>query len=355
MRAVPAMSVSQAYDFVVQWHLTEKCNLRCRHCYQEGGKVREIPFATLEAAIDEVSQMLHAWRQAYGIQFSPSFNVTGGEPFLRKDFFIILEKMISAGFACYVLSNGILIDKKKARKLAEVGAKGVQVSLEGPEEIHEAIRGEGSFVAALQGIRNCLAAGVPVSVNTTLSRLNGRYLLELMDLAASLGVPRVGFSRLVPSGQGQGLMGQMLEPEEVRRLYERVLSLKLKGFEIVTGDPVAAQMGQPAPAGDEVAFPAGGCAAGVAGLTIMADGTVVPCRRLPIALGKIGRDSLREIWAVSPVLEALRDKSRYTGRCGSCARWSNCRGCRAIAYGYSRSQGKADFLAEDPQCFIDDR
>jgi radical SAM protein with 4Fe4S-binding SPASM domain len=347
------MSISQAYDFVVQWHLTEKCNLRCRHCYQEGGQVREIPFAAIKAAVDEVSQMLHAWQEAYGIQFSPSFNVTGGEPFLRKDFFTILEKMMGAGFACYVLSNGTLIDKKTARKLADVGAKGVQVSLEGPEEIHEAIRGEGSFAPALQGIRNLLAAGVPVSVNTTLSRLNGRYFLDLADLAVSMGVSRIGFSRLVPSGQGQGLMGQMLEPAEVRRLYERVLSLKLQGFEIVSGDPVAAQMGQPAPAPGEAPFPSGGCAAGVAGLTIMADGTVTPCRRLPIPLGQIGRDSLREIWAVSPVLEALRDKSRYRGRCGSCARWSHCRGCRAIAYGYSRSQGPADFLAEDPQCFIE--
>ena len=63
---------------------------------------------------------------------------------------------------------------------------------------------------------------------------------------------------------------------------------------------------------------------------------------------------MREIWAASPVLEALRDKSRYSGKCGACARWADCRGCRAIAYEYARSQGNPDFLAPDPQCFIDD-
>ena len=114
--------------------------------------------------------------------------------------------------------------------------------------------------------------------------------------------------------------------------------------------------GQAAGGGGEDAepFPAGGCSAGVAGLTILADGVVVPCRRLAIPLGQVGQESLRKIWATSPVLEALRDKSRYWGKCGACPRWAHCRGCRAIAYEYARAQGKPDFLAPDPQCFIDE-
>jgi radical SAM protein with 4Fe4S-binding SPASM domain len=99
-------------------------------------------------------------------------------------------------------------------------------------------------------------------------------------------------------------------------------------------------------------IPAGGCSAGVAGLTFLSDGTIVPCRRLPIPIGNLRTDALREVWVSSPVLEALRDKSRYTGKCGSCERWENCRGCRAIAYAYSVSRGEDDFLADDPQCFL---
>ena len=118
---------------------------------------------------------------------------------------------------------------------------------------------------------------------------------------------------------------------------------------------MAAQMGVAPPAQSEAeSFPAGGCSAGVAGLTILADGVVVPCRRLHLPLGKAGQDSLREMWAASPVLEALRDKSRYAGKCGKCARWADCRGCRAIAYEFAKSQGTEDFLAPDPQCFIDE-
>jgi AdoMet-dependent heme synthase len=90
----------------------------------------------------------------------------------------------------------------------------------------------------------------------------------------------------------------------------------------------------------------------VAGLTFLAEGTIVPCRRMPIPIGNLRTDSLREVWALSPVLEALRDRKQYKGKCGSCEQWDSCRGCRAIAYAYARSQGKDDFLGEDPQCFL---
>jgi radical SAM protein with 4Fe4S-binding SPASM domain len=347
------MSVSRAYDFLIQWHLTERCNLKCKHCYQEGGRVRELTREQIFAVIDEIDQMLEDWRQAYDIEFQPSFNVTGGEPFLRPDFFAILERMAGIGFEIYVLSNGTLITPERARHLAELKVNGVQVSLEGPAEIHETIRGPGSFAASLAGIRHLMDAGVKVSLNATLSRINAHHFLDLVELARTLGVPRLGFSRLVPSGQGRMWLDQMLTTAQVKELYEQVLSLKVDGLTITTGDPMAAQMGTTAPEEVET-FPAGGCSAGVAGLTLLADGAVLPCRRLNLPLGIVGLDSLREIWAASPVLEALRDKSRYSGKCRACARWADCRGCRAIAYEYALSQGKPDFLAPDPQCFIDE-
>jgi radical SAM protein with 4Fe4S-binding SPASM domain len=251
-----------------------------------------------------------------------------------------------------LLSNGTLITPEKAGALADLGVKGVQVSLEGPEEIHDLIRGSGSFTAALRGIRTLLDAGLSVSLNTTISRLNVDYVTDLVEQAAALGVPRLGFARLVPSGRGQGLLDQMLPAAEVRRVYETILALQVEGLEIVSGDPVAAQLAFAGNTQDRGDIPAGGCAAGVAGLTLLPDGTVSACRRLNIALGNVRQDNLREIWAASPVLEALRDRSRYQGKCGRCPRWAECRGCRAIAYAASQARGPADFLAEDPQCFL---
>jgi AdoMet-dependent heme synthase len=348
------MSRTQPYDFLIQWHLTEQCNLKCKHCYQEGRNLEELSQTAIYRAIDEISDMLQTWHDDYGLDFSPSFNVTGGEPFLRVGFFDILDRLVQTGFEIYILSNGTRITLEMARKIAALGVHGVQISLEGPEEIHEQIRGQGSFAAALQGVRNLLQAGVHVSLNATISRLNAAYFPEMVRLARDLGVPRLGCSRLVPAGHGKDLLGNLLTPDETKQFYGNLLSMQVEGLEIATGDPMAAQMNATPPADEENnSFPAGGCAAGVSGLTILADGTVTPCRRLPIPLGKVGENSLREIWAASPVLEQLRNKDLYHGKCGECLRWSACRGCRAIAYAYAQAQGNPDFLAPDPQCFID--
>jgi radical SAM protein with 4Fe4S-binding SPASM domain len=333
-------------------HITEQCNLRCRHCYQQERRPDDMSLSEITSVVDEISDMLKAWEEMHHLSFSSSFNVTGGEPFLRRDFFSILQKLKHNGFDTFVLSNGTLIDRDKAEALADLAVKGVQVSMEGPEKVHDSIRGAGSFSSSIRGIRNLLEAGVPVTLNTTLSKMNARCFTEVMDLASSLGVQRVGFSRLVPTGRGGNMINTMLSPEVLKDLYNSIFSSDAGRLQIVSGDPVASQLNRPAGKEAGTPFPSGGCAAGISGLTILPDGTVTPCRRLPVPIGNVKNDSLREIWATSDVLQGLRDKSRYEGKCGSCSRWSDCRGCRAIAFAYSEANGSPSYLAEDPQCFL---
>ena len=300
--------------------------------------------------ISEVSEMIEAWSDAYDISFSPGFNVTGGEPFLRADLFDILGEISSKGFEIYLLTNGMLVTRERARRLHGLGVRGVQVSIEGPEAIHERIRGKGSFSSSMEGVGHLLGAGLRVTLNVTLSDMNAPFFIEIVRLASSFGVQRLGFSRLVPSGRGAGLMDHMLPKTEVKELYERIFSLRVDGLEIVTGDPVASQMSFASESEDMGSVPLGGCAAGTSGLTLLPDGTITPCRRLHIPVGNVRRDSLREVWSRSEVLWQLRDRESYKGKCGTCKRWATCRGCRAIAYA---SSGGTDFLAEDPQCFIE--
>ena len=346
------MLISSSQEFFVQCHLTERCNLTCRHCYQTGSGAAELSLVEIRDLLDEITDMLASWASAYQLEFASSLNVTGGEPFLRRDLFEILGEMQSRGFGVFLLTNGTLVDEEKAARLAALDVKGVQVSIEGPEEIHDAIRGKGSFAAARRGISCLVDAGLTVTLNATLSAMNIDQFGEMIGLCASLGAQRLGFSRLVPSGRGAGLVDRMIAPERVRAMYETIFSTPVNGLEIVTGDPVASRIRAGDEVGDDGSVAIGGCAAGVSGLTILPDGTVVPCRRLPLPLGNVRQDSLREIWADSEILEKLRDRGQYEGKCGTCRRWANCRGCRAIAYSFSLACGKADFLADDPQCCI---
>jgi radical SAM protein with 4Fe4S-binding SPASM domain len=307
----------------------------------------------IKEVVNEVSETLKEWKEEYGIEFSPSFNITGGEPFLRNDIFEVLKEIRSRGFDIYILSNGILIDRERAKILSDLAISGVQVSIEGPEEIHEKIRGKGSFSSALKGVRHLLDQGITVTLNITLSDINADYFMEMVELSSAIGVQRLGFSRLVPSGRGKSLLPNMLKKERVKELYETIIPLKINGLDIVSGDPVLSQLFS-TDKKDHGSVATGGCAAGLSGVTILQDGTITPCRRLDIPIGNIRKDSLREVWATSDVLLKLRDRKSYKGRCRSCSRWASCRGCRAIAYAYSCSKGENDFLSEDPQCFIEE-
>jgi radical SAM protein with 4Fe4S-binding SPASM domain len=340
------------FDYFVQWHLTERCNLTCTHCYQEGKKVAEMTLPEIKRTVKNISDTIQQWSDIYEIPFSTSMNITGGEPFLRKDLPKILREIYRQHFEISILTNGTLIEKEKARMLADLPVNGVQISLEGPEAVHEAVRGRHSFSSAVRGIERLRDAGIKITINVTLSDMNADHCEDIVVLASDLGVSRLGFSRLVPSGRGLALLTRMLAKERIKEVYETIFALKTPGLEIVTGDPIASQLSEEMPENTDSSFPEGGCAAGVSGLTLLPDGTITPCRRIGVPVGNILRDSLRDIWATSNILNALRDKKAYKGKCGTCKRWSRCRGCRAIAYAYSLSQGRNDFLEEDPQCFI---
>jgi radical SAM protein with 4Fe4S-binding SPASM domain len=337
------------YDFFIQFHLTERCNLRCRHCYQSA-KVSEMNYKEICRAIDNIKEAVRSWATEYQMEMSPSFHFTGGEPLLRRELFLILDYARKAGFSVALMSNGTLIDSETARRIREAGVSDVQISLDGLEDTHDIFRGTGNFNRALEGIRNLLVHGVETNINLTVSRLNMGQRDELVHLAEGLGVSAIAFSRLVPTGRGRELSSQTLSATEVADFYNGLQKYKDNKRVFVTSrDPLAAipDMNEEAP---QTEMPISGCAAGIFGVTIACDGTIMPCRRMDLPIGHILKDSFRELWAASPVLWCLRKRESYHGGCNSCRHWSVCRGCRAIALAHARAIGEDDYLGPDPQC-----
>ena len=209
-------------DFFFQWHLTSRCNLACSHCYQEGAPAPEPDAAAIAKIANAAADTVAAWGQAYGIGFSPAFNVTGGEPLVLPGIMDVLALLKGKGFEVSLLTNGTLVDGEKARRLADL-LDSAQVSVEGPERVHDAIRGRGNLAKAMRGAELLAAAGIPVNLNVTLSKLNIDCIDEVISMARDAGAVRVGFSRLVPSGRGRDLAKEMLAPDEVRDAYSRLL------------------------------------------------------------------------------------------------------------------------------------
>lgn len=287
----------------------------------------------------------------YAMEVSPSIHFTGGKPLVRYDLFDVLHHARRSGFATLLLSNGTLVTGDLAGKLRETEVQDVQVSLDGTEIVHDGLRGPGAFRKALSGIRNLVAAGIKTTINMTVSSLNYRELEPVRQLAGGLGVSAVGFSRLVPCGRGKELGEYLLTAEQLGELSGKLTGENRGGsVALVCGDPlvsVASAVDDAAIAGD---FPLGGCAAGVFGVTITADGAIMPCRRMDLPIGNIRTDDFRQLWAESPVLVSLRHRQSCHGHCRTCRYWAVCRGCRAIALASARSAGIEDYLGPDPQC-----
>jgi radical SAM protein with 4Fe4S-binding SPASM domain len=302
-------------------------------------------------AIDKLSGTMRYWAAHYGVEVSPSIHFTGGEPFLRGDLFDLLDHARRRGLATSLLSNGTLITSGIARKLREANVQDVQVSLDGTEAVHDGIRGRGAFRKAVEGIRNLVREGIDTNINMTISSLNYRDLDDVLKLAGELGASALGFSRLVPCGRGKELNDCLLTREQLADL-SRKLSRPGEGgrVELISRDPLFNVANISDIDATQLDFPIGGCSAGLFGVTITADGTIMPCRRMDLPVGNIKTDDFRELWAESPVFTSLRDRKCYHGDCATCRYWSVCRGCRAIALAGSRSRGVEDYLGPDPQC-----
>lgn len=336
------------YNFMVQWHLTDQCNLNCRYCHQNP-VVPQMTFPEVRAAIDNVRDALQCWATEYNLKISPGIHFTGGEPLLRRDFFDILQYAREGGFSLSLTSNGTLITDELARRISESPVSEVQIGIEGPETIHDSIRGTGSFQRALRGIDYLVSRDVDTSINLMLTPINMGQIEELAKQAKTLGVRNIIFSRLSVCGRGEELAKGNLSSGELNELYTDLHKFKKGRITVTCRDPLftIAETDDEVPQTD---FPVGGCAAGVFSITITTDGSIMPCRRMNLIIGNIKCESFRQIWAESPVLWALRRRECYHDACQSCYYWTVCRGCRAAALAQARKNGKEDYLGPDPQC-----
>ena len=331
--------------FFVQWHLLNRCNLRCTHCYQDKFIDEPADFNRYRAL---VRQIAGDFLPLYG---SVEFNLTGGEPLLYPDLWNLTALIRLSGARWNLLSNGTLIDKTVISELKRNEVQGVQISLEGLENENDSVRGRGTFQKALAAIVLLREAKIRTNIAITLTANNIAMIDEFIQLADRLGVA-LGFHRYIPVGNS-GMDSGRLQPsiEEWNHAVDRIARAKIFDSHPVTmNDPLFGaklfelKYGCPGDAGINQRL--SGCTIGVGGVTIMPDGTVYPCRKLPLLLGNVYQTDLFRIWMDSELLWCFRNRDQYQGRCGKCNVVQLCGGCRASAYWNSQRAP----LSEDVFC-----
>jgi len=190
---------------------------------------------------------------------------------------------------------------------------------------------------------------------------------DILDLAESIGVKRVVFFNLVPTGRAEDMVKVDLSPEEREEFMKEVYKqMKKRKLEILTTAPQYARVTLLMSMGKSVT-PAhfyigednsvktlaefiGGCGAGRIYAGIEPDGTVIPCVFLPLPVGNVRNKTFKEIWETSRIFSILRDRDSWEGQCGKCPYKYICGGCRARAYHYT-----LDLAGDDPGCIINKR
>lgn len=348
--SINSLKIEKRPYFFLQWHITAQCNLSCKHCYvkDEASYKKEIEneleYRDLLKILYDFDSLVKRWKFRGGI------HITGGEPLLRKEFWNLIKEAKKLGHDIRVMSNGILIDRKVAQQLKEYGVNIVQVSIDysNPEK-HDEFRGyKGAFQKTLDAVKNLKSIGISTTISMTIYKENYHDIENMIKLAKTVGADRIGFSRLVPEGNARDMKELILSPYEVYETFKKSDMLEKKyQIEVSKRDPLRAVFYRLKFPKEiiEKGYVFGGCSIGFGGLSILSDGTVYPCRRLPIKIGKVPEEKIGDIFIENEVLNEIRDYRNYEGGCSSCEYAPSCRGCRAVAYSVF-----GNYLKEDPQC-----
>jgi radical SAM protein with 4Fe4S-binding SPASM domain len=359
---------------VVFWSVTQQCNLNCTHCYVNQD-LKELSYDDACTIIDQLAEAKNLLLIFFG-----------GEALLREDVFELMnyasKKKIQVGLA----SNGTLITTDIAKKLKNVGVSYVQVSIDGLKEIHEQIRGKGTYDKAIAAIQNCIKEGLYTCIGTTITKENVHQIYDLIELAKSLKIQKFQIVDFVPSGKAATRAHISLTPLQIEKFCIIICNIWQKLIE--EGYPLTLSYKNPifgrvlaqrfpkifiAPffksvfSKEAISFfnfserlhdgmfskqspfdPfISGCECGVFTLHIKSNGDVTPCPLNPQYLGNVKSNHLQKIWLNSPILNQYRSL-KYEGQCGKCNFKTICGGCRAKVFISSGSSIKSD-----PTCMFE--
>ncbi len=331
----------EGFPHLIGWELTLACNLRCRHCASSAGVARRQEL-TLQESLDLCDQF-------------PELLVcevifTGGEPFLNPGWAAIAAKLHDFKIKTGIVTNGLSISDDLIHRMKDCGLKSAGISIDGPADIHDRIRAvPGAFSKTVSGAQRLVAAGIDLTVISSVTGLNITMLDPMLELVRSLGAWKWQLQPLFPTGRGNA-------DRELHLTYDQFL--QLGRFIRERGVTNGKQWPRIVPADscgycselDLEEYGWSGCTAGRSSVGIMSDGRVKGCLSWPdwTVAGNLRKEDLWTIWFRPSSFAHLRDFSaeHVDSVCGGCDRLPDCGGgCEAMSLA---ATGK---WHSDPYCY----
>lgn len=326
------------YPRIVGWISTLTCNLKCVHCYPATGVVetKELTTEEFKGCISEFASV--------GCK---TIFMSGGEPLLKGDLLELIKHGTDEGIIMFLCTNATLLSERRGRQLKDAGLQGVFVGLEGtnPETVDMFSGVKGTLERKIEGMKGSLKAELPTSVDFVCTAYNYHELEDVINLARRLHINGFSLKRFVPAGRGKEHMDDLwVEPAQYQEVINTYCNhvLASDGMEFGAHEPlVTGRLTEIKPKTHYMST----CYVGVwSGMTHCGD--VLPCPMMPIKIGNLREEPLKDMWRNSPVIAHLKDKDLLKGQCGACELRNSCGGCRASAYALT-----GDYLAQDTSCW----
>lgn len=362
----------------IVWNYTKKCNLKCSHCFSDS---RFNQCSENELTTEQAKQVIDNLAENDVV----TVNFCGGEPLTREDLFEVMKYAQDNDIYPSISTNAMLLTKDVCRKLYDSGVRSISISLDSINaKNHDKIRNvPGAFDGAVEGIKTASEFGKfdELIINTTLTDFTYKEIPQIYEFIKDLGATRFYVSRILPTGRGKYFLDHDVDAEKKREVMDYMASKFIQNIkegndmtvlgrgmpyfsrachdmsngkyfplcEILTGyEPQYQDVfdGKTSELLHKLTQFFSGCATGLFYCGLDCDGNVIPCAPAgEIKLGKILERGLKDIWVNNPKLNRIRERSKVTGKCGTCIGKKFCGGCRLTAYGLT-----GDWLATDLSC-----
>ncbi len=312
------------------WEITLACCFSCKYCGSKGGKARENELSTEECLgiADQLAEL--------GCR---RISMIGGEVFMRKDWKTIVERLTKQGVNVNIITNGFVFRDELINDLKSVNVESVSASIDGPRDVPDKYRQEGSYDRAINAVGVLCKSGIPVSVISTLNRENSEYLDVLYGTLKQYPIYAWQLQSCSPMGNAanNGVDFAFDTARVIKFVEDNAPSAP---FALGVADNI----GYFTPSegmlrgnlSGEAYFK--GCSAGISSIGIDSVGNVRGCESMydeRFNEGNLRSQSLREIWE-NPDNFAYNRKfspKLLTGKCKKCKMGKYCAGgCRSYNY-----------------------
>ena len=336
---------------LVYWETTLACGLACRHCRATAVPERSPLELTTQEGFGLLDRVL-----GFGDPL-PHVVFTGGDPLRRPDLEALVagatERGIGASLAPAVTPD---LTKDRLASLKATGIQTISLSLDGSSpELHDGLRGvTGTFAMTMRAAEWAHEVGLPIQVNTLVTDTTLEDLPAIYEVVGRMGILRWSLFFLISVGRGSVL--QEITSAQSEKLFGWLYDLsKVAPFQVKTTEAThyrrvaTRRMEQDGLTDEEIVRTSVGRGFGIRDgngiMFISHDGNVFPSGFLPLGVGNVRTEDIVELYRGHPVFTALRDTSRYKGRCGACQHVERCGGSRARAFAWT-----GDYLEADPLC-----